>query len=220
MVGFFTIILSLITSVQAAETRFKIAVVDTGMPRVLPRKYLCNTEQPYFSGGNIIDTDGHGTNISGIIVTRMDPKRHCFIFIKWTEGESTPYESAITVPASIKAAFALQANMVVLALEGGRPFREEYKYLQLLLNNKATVIAAAGNGGKNLAIRCDVYPACFDLKGAFYVAENWSGVFKHYSSNYNSPNGVRANGVNRQGFGVTMTGTSQATAEVAAQLLP
>lgn len=200
------------------ETRYKIAVIDGGLPKALPKEYLCNYGSLDLTNTTINDKDGHATNIIGILYPKLNPNKHCIIILKWTDTDGP--SPTMQVDSAVRMAKSLNSNMVIMALEGGSSSIFTYVNLQTMLDYGAKIIVAAGNDGIDLGVSCIIYPACYKLTGDFYVAESWEGNTRHYYSNYNNPNGVRANGFNRTGFGVTMTGTSQATAEYAKNLIP
>jgi len=202
---------------RAADDRSHIAVVDTGanIPAGYAR-YICNDNSHLdLTNQGLNDVNGHGTNIAGILAKSMNPTRQCLQIIKWYHNQEH-YEKMRKLylleylsSRSLKHALKYKAKFVNLSYGGPEPYPEEYRELMNLLNTGAIVAIAAGNEAVNLDNACNYYPACYAIaKKNFHVVGNKGSG----STNYGNRVTDWANGNNVEGFGVVLTGTSQATA--------
>jgi len=93
---------------------------------------------------------------------------------------------------------------------------QEYDTLYNLLQSGTKIIVAAGNNSLDLSFTCDVFPACyFNDEPNFFVV----GAKDLKMSNKKGPVNVKRPGKDRCGFGICMSGTSQAAAEFTADLI-
>lgn len=205
---------------KADDKRIHIAVIDTGA-NIPPThtKYLCNDDSHLDLTGNngLQDTFGHGTNIAGILAKAMNPRKHCLQIIKWvhdaedmaTAGKQGYIASNYRFGKALVQALKYKAKYVNMSYGGPEPLSAEYLGIQELLNSGAILSIAAGNNSQNLDSACNYYPACYNIKHKnFHVVGNRGAG----SSNYGKRITDWAHGIDIEGFGVVMTGTSQATA--------
>lgn len=193
-------------SVFAKETRTTIAVVDTGIRYVKElQPYLCSEGHIDLTYSGIVDRHGHGTNIAGLLASNIDPKTHCLIIIKYWNTQQAPM---VDVFRYMEYLVNLKPNYINMSF-GGPAFNNfEYKGLKMLTKRGTIVFAAAGNEGHYFTpYFCDYYPACYHIKGVKVVAATDLS-----SSNYGNGVDYYVHGKNQTGFGITMSGTSQATA--------
>jgi subtilisin family serine protease len=201
------------------EKRVKIAVIDTGIrAKTQIERYLCADGHKDFTGTGLVDRDGHGTNIAGIIAKKMDPKKQCIVIIKSFDPLSK--NSTETLVNALK--WAQNQNVKFVNYSGGGAGKnlEEESTIGSMLNYGVTVIVAAGNDSKNLSADCYYYPACYAFKNKnFYVVGNGQGIYRSPSSNWGGPITNIENGENVEGEGIILTGTSQATAVMTGKLI-
>ncbi|NJO65313.1 MAG: S8 family serine peptidase [Richelia sp. RM2_1_2] len=210
------VILLLFCSISfAEETRIKIAVIDTGIQKTIENtKFFCQTEHD-LTGEGIQDFLGHGTNIAGIIAKYINPKTHCILVIKYYA--KTPSNSTVLdlIIKSFEIAVKEQVKYINLSSGGPGKNDKEHAAIKNALDKNITVVVAAGNENTNLLKDCDYYPACYNFtSNKFKVVGNGkSEKEKTYSSNFGTPPITDWKyGVNQNGFGFVMTGTSQSTA--------
>jgi hypothetical protein len=208
------------TQVLASETRKMVAIIDTGMPNDSSLlKYMCKGKHADFTGFGLRDNHGHGTNVLGIILKKINPNTHCIVIIKYFNTVEAPYGSRS--PRDIFNSiynYLVFINPAYINFSGaGSGFNvNEFYAIAKLLDNGAKVVVAAGNNGLKLeAGSCEVFPACyfFDEPNFYVVGANTK------SSNYGGPVRHVREGLNQCGLGVCRTGSSQATANMTAELL-
>lgn len=201
------------------ETRIKIAVIDTGI-NIKPemRRFLCNGEHYDFTGTGIEDNNGHGTNIAGIIANRINPETHCILVMKWLDnGLTFGWNSELN---ALRKASEEHVKFVNYSASGESKNAEEYIEIKRLIKEKIYFITAAGNHGQNLSKKCNAYPACYGFVSPYFrvVGNGPNEKERHYTSNYGLIVTDWRNGLNQEGFGVILSGTSQATAKVTSEL--
>lgn len=213
---------------NCGKTPIKIAVIDTGfgfndvghearlcqyghkdftIDRQFTKNYATHTPVP-------LDVHGHGTNIAGIIdgYAKKNHINYCIVVIKYySENQSGDRNLA----ASINA-FTYAANLKVdyVNYSGGGPTVNVLERFEVrrILNYGGKFIAAAGNENADLNKSENAYyPAMYDKRIIVVGNTDKDGV-RSKSSNYG--NVVKRWEVGEQvtAYGITMTGTSQATA--------
>jgi subtilisin family serine protease len=210
---------------EPVETRKVVAVVDTGLPvhnkKIQP--YLCKGLQFDVTGQGIQDVNGHGTNILGIIASKMNNKTHCLAMIKWYHDDAENRSYAEThnyntrVLEYMRILLKMNPSIVNMSLVDGSYSGAERLAMDVLLYNGAKIVVAAGNSAHNLSLSCYTYPACYEMHNKnFHVAAASDLAL----SNFKGPVTDYALGKNQCGmFGVCLSGSSQATANVTASLL-
>lgn len=194
----------------AKETRKKIIIIDTGIKKNYLKQYYC--EEGHFSttGTGIYDLHGHGSNIAYLVMKGLDPKKYCFSMIKYVDHGIPFYEDALSVLNT------LNGDFLNLSLTGPSYLFTEDTILFAFLQKGGRIAAAAGNKRINLDLGCNSYPSCsfflqkldnfhsvgsLDFKGKRLSSSNYGKVVKHWEL-----------GLSQGPPGLTMTGTSQATA--------
>ncbi len=216
------IIVAVLVTTQALskETRKVVAIVDTGIANdIRIKKYLCDGLHVDFTGTSLYDQHGHGTNIAGIIATKMNPKTHCIAILKYwhtaikPEGNRPQYEIIKSVSRYLKT---LKPAYINFSSAGGSFDPNEFNVLGDLLDAGTKVVVAAGNSGKDLTeTPCNNFPACYYFDSPnFYVVGH-----KGKTSNFNGPVKYFRPGINQCGLDICMSGTSQSTANMTAYLL-
>lgn len=191
---------------NALETRTRVAIIDTGIDFEKAQPYLCADGHKDFTGRGLNDVNNHGTNIAGIYAKRMNTKTHCLMIIKFFHDFEADTEYVIV---ALEHAKRYKAKYVNLSLSGATGIPREEFAIEELLNQGAIVAVAAGNEGINLSKTCKAFPACYPFTSKnFIVVGNKNSA----RSNYGGPVTVIEEGMNITGFGITMSGTSQATA--------
>jgi len=205
--------------VLSAETRIRIAVIDTGVhvnARSAP--YLCEDGHADFTGYGPEDNAGHGTNVMGIIAQKMNPKTHCLMSIKFfnTEKQSSLVGELESLHLALAYILQWKPAYVNMSISGKYYDHKEYKVFVELLKSGTTITVAAGNNKLDLSASCIIYPACHKIKHKrFFVVGSSNGSF----SNFGGPVNASQRGLNRSGWGVMLTGTSQSSAVQMSELI-
>lgn len=163
-----------------------------------------------------LDSHGHGTNVAGLIheFASKGPNSYCFVIIKYWNSKQKGYESVAAAVAAMK--YANNLKLEVINYSGGGPTenQEERNAVVQLLDRGALIIAAAGNEKQYLdGVTNAYFPAMYDRRITIVGNKDFYGN-KEPSSNYGPYVTTWENGVNQTAYGITMTGTSQATAIV------
>lgn len=191
-------------SIQSYAKTIRVAVIDTGFSTVYNDKVkFCEDSIYDFTGYGIKDVVGHGTNIAGLIVENNEKIDYCLIILKFMHQSS-----ALNIGFYFKAlekVVELKPDIVNLSLGGPGFYRFEAQSIKTLLDNGIQVVAAAGNEGINLNIKCFFYPACLDSR--IHVIGN-----KSATSNYGRVVDEIIDGNNKTALGFTASGSSQSTA--------
>lgn len=205
-----------------------VAVIDTGFGyNGLGKKAkLCKTGHKDFTteraiapGYNTIDPIpkdymGHGTNIVGIIDAQVKSSNYCIVIIKYFSLNSDNLESSLN---AIKYAIEINANYINYSSNGRTKNTAEIVVVKRFLDKGGVFVAAAGNEGVDLH-KINMYPAMSDSR-VIVVGNLGLNGKKATSSNYGLPVTIWETGTNIDGFGLVMTGTSQATAIVTSKMI-
>lgn len=209
------LILSSLMHYSASAKTLRVAIIDTGAPakRVKP----CATGHKNFTSYGLGDTNGHGTNVSYAIDRYAETSDYCQIYLKYHDPYFSNTEGYLK---ALAYAVELKVDIIVYA-GGGRQFiQEEYDIVKKALDAGIIIVAAAGNESRNLDEKCDYYPACYSdkiIKVGCKDAEKKLCASSNYASNVK--NFVYQNGYKLNAGGVTLTGTSQATAVAAGKIV-
>lgn len=204
------------------ETRNKIVVLDTGVDLTVLnnyKEYFCKGEHYDSTDTTINDTHGHGTNITGIIISYINPKKSCVLIVKYTQGKHQSKLSNLI--DSLEVINKLDGVKIVnFSSGGGGKYSTEKSLIEQLIKRSIYFITASGNGGIDLSQVCDQYPACYLFLNIFFrvVANGTDPKHRYPSSNYNGPVTDWRNGKEIKGFNLTMTGTSQSTAILSGEI--
>ena len=241
------ILLTLITFCAYADP-IKIAIIDTGlgythishMAKVCPTGHRdFSSDKSYDRSFNTVDpvpsdSNGHGTNIAGIISDNIGLSDYCLVIIKYFNQNALGNENIVSSRQAMEYLNELRPDIVNYS-GGGYGFDPtEYASLEKYLNHGGMFVAAAGNEKNNVDnLNLAYYPAMYDTRivmvgnasqvkikpnevslyrGTVHVdGENFYRLSSFFS-NY----GKRVNdwelGENVMGYGIVMTGTSQACA--------
>lgn len=202
------------------ETRKIVAVIDSGIaPESSALKYLCKGFHVDFTGTSLKDMNGHGTNIAGIIANKINTKTHCIAILKYWHTKDNPWGTKYEYDI-IKSLYnyvkQINPDYINFSSAGGGFNHYEYSVLSELLDNGTKVVVASGNRGLNLTENaCNDFPACYYFDSPNFFVVGYEGKL----SNYGGPVKYKRKGINQCGFGVCLTGSSQATANMTAELL-
>jgi hypothetical protein len=195
--------------------------MDTGIQKTeysIP--YLCKDGHLDVTGTSLDDSEGHGTNIAGLIARGIDIKKQCITVLKFYHTVENPSGNR-TLDNTLRDSWAhirkLNSKWVNMSFSGESYIREEYLTIKQLLKNGTKVVVAAGNEKKNLSVKCEVYPACYEFNiPGFYVV----GAKDTEFSNFGGPVSIiEFGGWQRGYFGPLQSGTSQAAANWTAKLI-
>jgi len=227
---FLSLILLLLAS-NAYAKKIVVAVIDTGFgynAESLKEKHLCKyghkdftTDQKFVKILNTkdkvpLDTHSHGTNVVGIIDKFAGDADYCIVVIKFfvDNGEE---KNAISSRLAIEYAVSLKPDVINYSAGSSRADEIEIDAIKKFLDKKGIFVAAAGNSSKNLGIEGNFYPAMYDKR--IYVVGNLDKDGYASTSNYGKLVTDWENGTNVEAFGITLSGTSQATAVKTGKIL-
>lgn len=205
-----------------------IAVIDTGldMRRVPKNAKICKFGHKDFTGGLSdnsrtvdpvpSDEHGHGTNIAGIIANYAGDANYCIVVLKYYSPNKEHDNLKFTIEA-IKYATNIGAKYLNYSGGGVERSSKEAKAIKAYLDNGGTIIAAAGNERSNIDQR-PYYPAMEDSRIISVGSIEKDGYPSNFS-NWGKSVKRWEYGRNISGFGVTLSGTSQATAVAAGKII-
>jgi hypothetical protein len=221
------LILLLLLLVSDAQAKvITVAVIDTGFGNTidsLAEKHLCNyghkdftPDQQFAVGFKTLDRvpldlNGHGTNIVGIIDKYADNAKYCIVIIKFYSGTFNAIENDDYSRLAIQYAINLKVDVINFSA-GGTYFNEfENTAICKYVKHGGIFVAAAGNNGQNLDKTGNVYyPAMY--KGVISVGNRKPNGDANEQSNFGQEVKTWEIGTDVKAFGITLTGTSQATA--------
>ena len=160
------------------------------------------------------DVHAHGTNVIGLIDNYLkgDNNNYCIVVLKFYSLSHTGKQN---IEASIKAIeYATNIRADFINYSGGGPewVDSEFRAVHTFLDSGGTFVAAAGNNSQNLgSLRNSYYPAMYDSRVIIVGNMSLYGV-RSKTSNYGKIVKYWEYGENASAYGITMTGTSQATA--------
>lgn len=200
------------------ETRIKIAVIDTGVNYThLSRAYFCRDGQFDMTGRGMKDVRPHGTNVAGIITKYINHKTHCITMIKFFHTSATMND----LLRAMRLAEAIRPAYLNLSIHGDGYSSDEQQILNRMAKRGTVIVVAAGNERNYLDFRasCATYPACYKLDGDMHVV---GSVDTHGVLGSMSSYGPRVTdwevGVEVEGGGLILSGTSMATAVLTGKL--
>jgi len=179
------LLLLLLVATQVQAKTIKIAVIDTGYNG--PLKHLCSTGHfDFTTQKNRVGEDliGHGTKIVAAIEANAKNSDYCLLIYKvFGTNPATP-----AIVLAIDYALKEKADVLNLSFEGPLPYQYEAKVISKALSRNVKVFVAAGNKNKNLNVNCNVFPACYPLKGLEVIGSlpiagvskgNYGAIVKH-----------------------------------------
>jgi subtilisin family serine protease len=203
-----------------------IAVIDTGFGfnGYGQGAKLCKYGHKDFTSDQIYTTDygtvdpvpldlhGHGTNVAGIIQRYADNSdaRYCLVIIKFFKSGDIKFGvNAKASLDSIKFATNIHADYINYSGGGEDYLPNEELAVKKFIGQGGKFIAAAGNEAKDID-DTPYYPAYYDG----VVAVGSLDGFRNHSKSSNFGESVEAweIGENVTAYGISLSGTSQATA--------
>ena len=191
-----------------------VAVIDSGLDTSVDGIPLCAGGLHDFTQDSSKNTDHwrHGTNVASLIAREAGTTGYCLEIFKVFDDENfinDAYERSLKYIVQHE-----DILLVNLSIAGTKPYEYENRLIKTLLNNNVVIVASAGNDSISLTQNyCDVRPACID-KRIIVVGNKGSN-----STNYGPIVDVYEDGNEQFGGGVTMSGTSQATAIVTGKII-
>lgn len=195
------------TSICQAKT-IRVAVIDTGIERhVVGQAKLCPSgHRSFVPGTTIEDRTGHGTNVAGLIQENAKDADFCMIIIKFYDSDNSATNSLQSLVQSLNYAVDQKVDIINFSGGGGVKSLIEQATIERIVKERIILIVSAGNKNEDLDKSCNYFPACYNKRiwviGSLDVPDTNKGkVVDAYLS-----------GKDKTGFGITMSGTSQATA--------
>lgn len=161
-----------------------------------------------------LDVHGHGTNIVGIIdgYAKAAHVNYCIVIVKYYSDHQPGSQNLLATIRAFNYASNIHADYVNYSGGGYEIDHFERMAVKRFINHGGQLIAAAGNDNQNIDEQQNAYyPAMYDKRTIIVGNLGRNGV-KLNSSNYGTSVNRWEVGENVSAFGVTMTGTSQATA--------
>jgi len=224
-----------ISYAKCSDKPIVIAVVDTGFgyKDAGNEAHLCKHghrdftyEQKFYHHPNSIDpvpldTQGHGTNIVGIIetYTKLTRVNYCIMILKYNEGSWIGNNNMINTVNSFNYATNMGVDYINYSSGGQEPNESEKVAVLRFLDQGGRMVVAAGNDNLNLDLfQNGFYPAKYDRRLVVVGSLDYNGN-KLLSSNFGSIVNRWELGLLVTAYGVTMSGTSQATAIATGKLV-
>lgn len=206
-------ILTLLVPV-AVHAQFRVAVIDGFLDAATATKYnipLCKDGLRDFRKLKDSAYLDHASNVAALITQYAGPAKFCIIHYPVHTKNGLDWTAYFT--ALIDIIKSKNIDIVNLSMAGKSFSATESDLLLNILKNNTVVAAAAGNEGLNLdKTGCIVYPACVH-PSIFVIGANIE------QSNYGSVVDLFEYGSNMSAGGVTLSGTSQATAVFTGNLI-
>ena len=201
-----------------------VAVIDTGLDLNDSRlkDKLCKTGHKDFTGEGLVDLNGHGTHIVGLIERYAESANYCLVIYKYfATGSNAKYNAKHEVDA---IAEAVKNHVDVVNISSGGPEFIKREYDLIRFHPRTTFVVAAGNKGHDLDRDCNYYPACYLLDNEKIVGNITETGEMVPSSNYGRMLSATEIGDNvlstaPNGEMKHITGTSQATAIATGKLI-
>jgi hypothetical protein len=220
---------------KCVKRQIRIAVIDTGFGYSGIKKdtKLCGIGHTDFSKdhnfiymrplSNLIpkDTVGHGTNIVGIIenYAKKSNVDYCIVILKFYSKDQTDKQNLKASIAAIQFATELKADFINYSGGGPSENAEEGRAVRKFLDQGGKFIAAAGNDGEEIGTGdTDFYPAMYDKRIVVVGNLDKYGV-RSKTSNYGRFVNRWEMGEDVTGYGIKLSGTSQATAVATGKIL-
>lgn len=207
---------------EAAETRKKIVVVDTGISLNQQFKdYMCQNGT-LGSESWIYDRhkERHGTNVVDLIGSRINTNKYCVVSINMGSiSRIESYNKALEMTSKISNVVAVNLSIASGNTSDAYSAREQ-ALIQSITQKGIIVYVAAGNDNLELSKGdCNVYPACLKYKIGIYgsrikvIGSNGHILKKGRWITYSNTGLVVDHYVNGSYKGIgKLSGSSQATA--------
>lgn len=168
-----------------------------------------------------LDLHGHGTNIVGIIdgYAKRAGINYCIVVLKYYSERQSGQENLIGSIRAINYAANIKADFINYSGGGPEQDRVEHAAVKRFIKHGGTFVAAAGNEGQDLNSPESAYFPAMYRDGIIIVGNLCKDGVKCSSSNYGKAVTRWEIGEDVEAFGLTMTGTSQATAVATGKLV-
>lgn len=181
-----TIALIIPNNVEARTIR--VAVIDSGVNTAdLINVKRCPNLDKDFSGETLKDDLNHGTKILNLIAQGNENVDYCVAVIKIFSGKFSVFFMNKYFKA-LEYVLYNKFDIVNLSLNGNTKYKTEETLIKTLSDIGTIVVIAAGNDKKDLSIKCDQYPACYDRRSVIVGAVPVMGIRQDNESNYESKN--------------------------------
>lgn len=162
---FLITLLAATNSLAKTAKTLTIAVIDTGIDSNNPK--LCKFGHKSFlpnSPNALVDTNGHGTHIAGLIAKHAGDNNYCLVAIKYYGDVNTGRQNLANMRSALRYAINIKADYINIS--GGGPEFDEQEFLLIreALKKKITIVVAAGNERSDLDASCNYFPACYDKR--------------------------------------------------------
>lgn len=204
-----SLLLSLFLSTAEAK-QIHIGIIDSGIPRFSTNLKVCPNGLYDLTHTDIYDKIEHGSNINGIISDKLKNIDYCSYVIKIYDNGS---EGTLTLTLrALMLLYHLDVDIVNYSSTGSESSEFERMLIEGLINIKhVKFVTAAGNEHRDLDKKCGNFPACY--RGVISVGNLNSDGSIASTSNYGKRITVWKHGMWIRANGITMSGTSQATAQ-------
>lgn len=191
-----------IASIATPTKQIKVVIIDSGINKKFKDKLkLCKEGSGDTTGTGIEDTNGHGTNIAGLIIKDLENVNYCVIIIKYYSNKN----NLRNFKRALLLASEQNPDIINISSNGDVSDEMEKAMIKTILDSGTIINVASGNEGSNLEKKCNAYPACYDER--INVIGNTAR-----NSNYGPQVDKIIDGNWKTGFGITLSGTSQSTA--------
>ncbi len=157
--------------------------MDTGLDLKDPRfaSALCPTGHKDFTGTGIVDRNGHGTHVAGLIKQYAGDSGYCLLIYKYYDHDTILGEEDHAFEWEVTAfSQAIKDGADVVNFSGGGTMHSLLEYNTMRRATDTIFVVAAGNNGQDLDTKGnEFYPASYRLPNTLAV-----GNLGAKSSNY------------------------------------
>ena len=167
-----------------------------------------------------LDTQGHGTNIAGIIdgLAKTTGKEYCIVILKYYHGPTN--NDARLIVNTIKAidySTNIGINIINYSSSGGTKSKAEAKAVKRFLDSGGILVTSSGNVNRSID-KNKFYPTAYDKRVISVASTDAEGVPTEYT-NYGKRITRWENGTDVDAYGIVLSGTSQAAAVATGKLI-
>lgn len=119
-----------------------------------------------FTREGLVDTNSHGTHVSGLIKKYAENSSYCLIIVKYYSEKQTWKQNTQNYLNAIEYSLSLNPNILNISSNG--PNFEEREYLAIKSHPHTLIIAASGNDKQNID-KEKTYPASYPMKNIISV---------------------------------------------------
>lgn len=161
-------------SVQAVETRDKIALLDTGISVTQKEsKFACEDKPVDFTSSNTYqDEQNHGSIIFNILASYIDYKKTCILSVKIFSSTSKDSNLEENMFKAFRYVDSERFKFFNLSFSGVYNSLEDFQLI-VNLTKRGQVVVASGNDGVVLTRKkCVIYPVCYYITNNYHVASS------------------------------------------------